>query len=161
MIEFTISRAALCICAACLLTVGLAVMDSAEDRNESEMCDDLAESIAAILDRFESSESTELRLRGYELIPLDGQIATVGGNIVSVTHGTSVSTAYTEYDGSFTLDRHSEVTLKKSVAEGLGDLPDGGDERIDLLLGVVDVRGGTGAPFDPTGHVERMGAVHT
>lgn len=35
MIEFTLSRVMLCICAAALLAVGLGVMDAAEERNES------------------------------------------------------------------------------------------------------------------------------
>jgi hypothetical protein len=55
-IEFTISRAALCICGVVLLASVSGIMGSYKDSTEAGMEDSLAEDVAEMLDAFWSSE---------------------------------------------------------------------------------------------------------
>ncbi len=115
MIEFTLSRAVMCVCGIALLGVALGVMTDAEDAKESEMDEDLAESLASLLDRFQNSRSQKLVLRGEDLIPREGQTVSVSDHIVTVTRDGKESRAYTLYDGSFELARDTETEVVKSA----------------------------------------------
>lgn len=161
MIEFTLSRVVLCMCGITLMAASIGVLGVVNDSHESEMSDDLADSVADLLDRFQESEADEMVLRGHDILPSDGHVLRVSDGVVTVEHDGRVSMAATSFDGGFELTRGSEVVLRKSLAECLGDVADRVGEDVHLLDGVVDVRGGPGAPVDAARHVEGMGAVHT
>ncbi|MDO5861549.1 MAG: hypothetical protein Q4Q58_01935 [Thermoplasmata archaeon] len=115
MIEFTLSRAVLCACAVTILGAAIGYGIAYLDGTESDMTDDLADSVADLLDRFQESVLYELTLVGTDLIPDEGQVVTVENGVVTVTHGDKVSRAWTSYEGSFTLERSGQVTLTKDL----------------------------------------------
>ncbi len=160
MIEFTISRVVLCVCGVTLLAASMSVLEPVQENNESEMMDELTDSIADLLDVFEQSHADELILHGSELLPSGDHVLTVSGHIVRIHNGKCESVSPTEFGGEFTLTWNDDIVVRKSVTEGLGDLTDGGDEDIDLLLTVVDVCGCPGTAIQTVSHVERMGTVH-
>lgn len=160
MIEFTLSRVVLCICCISLLAASVGILETSNDRDEGLMNDDLAEGIADLLDRFQASEADEMVLRGYELLPSESHVLIVKDHVVTVTDGGRQSKAATAYGGSVELDHVSEVVIRKSLSEGLGDMPDGVGEDVDLIDRVVDVRGRTGATVDAARDIERMSAMH-
>lgn len=150
MMEFTISRVVLCTCGVALLCASLAVVGGAGDRTVSEMDDGSADRIARILDAFESSATQELAVEGSDLLPSDGYVLTVKGHLVALTSPNGrISMATTSCDQEFELSWSGSIVLKKSVPEGLGDLPDGVGEDVHLLEGVVDVGGSAGAAVYP------------
>ncbi len=161
MIEFTLSRVVLCVCGVTLLMASMSTMDLVDEENEGEMDADLAESVADILDRFQQSSAETLTLRGTEIVPDEHHTVLVRDHVVTVTRDGHESKAYTEYGGSLEITIHTEVTLMRSITEGLDDGTYGGDEGVDLRDIVVQVGGCTGAALDTMGHVERMGAMHT
>lgn len=160
MIEFTLSRVVLCMCGITLMAASIGALGIVNDSHESGMSDDLADSVADLLDRFQDSEADEMVLRGHDILPSDSHVLRVSDGVVTVEHDDRVSKAATSFDGSFDLTRGSEVVLMKSLTECLGDVTDCVGEDVHLLDGVVDVRGGPGTPVDTARHVERMSAVH-
>ncbi len=162
MIEFTISRVVLSICGIALLTIAMAAAGATDDRVETDLDDEAAEGIADILDRFEDSVLRTLTLEAHDVLPSRDHILTVSDHMVMLECDGRMSVAYTASSQEFTLDWDTgSVTLTRpSVPEGLGDMPDGVGEDVDLLQAVVDVRGGAGAAVDPPRDVERMRAVH-
>lgn len=146
MMEFTISRVVLCTCGVALLCASLAVVGGAGDRTVSDMDDGSAERIAGILDAFESSVTQELTVEGSDLLPSDGYFLTVKAHMVALTSPNGkMYMATTSFDQEFELSWSGSIVLKKSVPEGLGDLPDSVGEDVHLLEGVVDVGGSAGA----------------
>ena len=161
MMEFTLSRVVLCACGIALLAVAMSVVEDTEDRAETEMDSETVVRIASMLDNFEDSVSQELTVNGWEVLPSADHVLRVGNNIVTLECRGSASVAYTSWNGELELTWTSSGTIVRSVAEGLGDAPDGVGEDVYLLRGVVDVGGGAGASVDSARDVERMGAVHS
>ena len=121
MIEFTLSRAVMCVCGIALLGVALGVMTNAEDAKESEMDEDLAESIASLLNEYQNSQLDVLKLHGMDLIPRDGQTVSVSNHVVTVTRDGKESKAYTLFDGTLEMNRNSEIQLRKTPLS-IGDV---------------------------------------
>ncbi len=121
MIEFTISRVVLAVCGVALLAAATGTIANLGSDMESSRDADTAMRIASVLDRFESSAMTELVIEGWELLPTEEHVLSVGGHLVTVTSASGTQTAYTASDAEFELTRHSSVTISKSLPEGLGD----------------------------------------
>lgn len=140
MIEFTISRVVLCVCGVALLALAMSAVGTTEDRIGSDLDEEAAQEIADILDRFEESVLTSLTLEAADVLPSAEHTLTVRDNVVMLECGGRCAVAYTECDLEIYLDWSTgRVTVDRSVPEGLGDVPDGVGEDVDLLEAVVDV----------------------
>lgn len=150
MIEFTLSRVVLMACGVAVLAVAMAAVDGTGDRIDSDLDQETADRIAAALDGFHGSVADECVLDPRDLLPSGDHHLRVEDNLVRLEHGGRVYTAHTAYPGKFTLSWGSGeiVLVKGSVAERLGDVPDGVGEHVDLLYGVVQVGRGAGAAVD-------------
>ncbi len=113
MIEFAISRAALCVCGAILLVVVAGIMGSYQDHVESDMEEELAEDIAEMLDAFEGSEADRLTLDGSRILPSSKHVLKVGSNIVLLEKDGLTRTAMTRCDADFELWYGGTVTITK------------------------------------------------
>lgn len=160
MIEFTMSRAVLCICGAMMLAAAVAAASAGEEGWRSGMGDALARDVAGMLDAFEASGVDEITLSGWDILPSQSCSLSVGDHAVRVHSPDGDFMAYTQFPGRFELS-YGEEKILSSVPEHFGYVPHGRHERVDLLGGVVDVGGRPGAPVDSARHVERVGAVHT
>ena len=156
MIEFTLSRVVLCVCGVALLAAAMGVFAGAEERVDSDLDGEAAARIADMLDRFEDSVLDTYVIEATDVLPTPDHVLTVGDHMVVLECDGRKAIAYTESDAEFVLDWFSgshTLVREPSVAEGLGDVPDGVGEDVDLLGGVVDVGGGAGAAVDASGHV--------
>lgn len=134
MIEFTISRVVLCVCGVALLALAMSAVGTTEDRIGSDLDEEAAQEIADILDRFEESVLTSLTLEAADVLPSAEHTLTVRDNVVMLECGDRCAVAYTECDLEIYLDWSTgRVTVVRSVPEGLGDVPDGVGEDVDLL----------------------------
>ncbi len=113
MIEFTLSRAALCVCGAVLLVTVAGIMGSYQDRSESDMEEDLAGDIAEMLDAFEGSEADCITLDGSSILPTSKHVLKVGSNIVLLEKDGLVRTAMTRCGAEFELWYGGTVTISK------------------------------------------------
>lgn len=117
MIEFTLSRVVLCVCGAVLLASALGALSLAEEGRDADLSDDLAGSIAATLDRFNSSKADSLWLDGNTLLPTKETMVHVHDHVVTVVYNGKKSLAYTDYSGDFDLQWGSGIVLTKSGIE--------------------------------------------
>lgn len=159
MMEFTMSRVAVCACGVMMLAAALGIAAHAEDSMRHDMEGVIVKDVASMLDSFDASGLDELFLVGSEILPSASHVLRVGGNIVVLESPDGERMSYTEYVGEFELGYRDEIVLR-SVPEDFRYVADGGDEGVHLLDRVVDVRGCPSAAVDPPGDVERMGAMH-
>ena len=160
MIEFTMSRIALCICGTVLLAAAVCAMDGLRDQMEMELGGNLTEDITGMLDAYWESESEILTLDGFRILPSPDHILVVESNVVRLMGPEGEHTAVTLCGLDFELTYHGTVILDKSIPEYLGDVTYGIGERIDVGKVVVQVRRSPGAALQSTVHVERMCTVH-
>lgn len=102
MIEFTISRVAMCICGMVILGVGICIMDGISDDREREAMQSLSDEISSILDDFWNSDLDRIVLP-ESTVPYPGCTLHVSDNLVTLKYGGHKASSVTEYPGSFTL----------------------------------------------------------
>lgn len=141
--EFTISRVVLCICGIAMLVAVSAYMGGISENVDDSMAEALVDKIAAMLDSFASSQSDELLLSGWDILPSPEYSLSANGFVLELKGPSGTYTALTGSEFDFDLSYTDIVTIEKgSVAEGLGDVADGIGEDVDLLHAVVEVHGG-------------------
>lgn len=160
MIEFTMSRVALCICGTILLAVAICAMDGLQNQMESERAGDLVDDIAGMLDAFWDSETDILTLEGNRLMPSSKHILSVESKVVRLMGPDGEHLAVTRCGIDFDLTYFDTVVLEKSVSEDIRDMADRIRERVDFGKIVVEVCGGPRASLYTHAHVERMGTMH-
>jgi len=112
MIEFTVSRVAVFICAAALMVAAIGAMNGIYDTGEDRMEDELAVSLAHMLDIFESSETDELVLDGPSLLP-EGSMLKVGYGFVELHRDGRMHMAMTSYKGEFQMEWNETLRITR------------------------------------------------
>jgi len=115
MIEFTLSRVAVCSCGIVLLASVTGVLGGLYDNEESQMDDELAERIAHMLDVFESSDLDSLILDGSMILPED-RFLRVHDNFVELYSGERMHIATTDYSKSFELSWNGIVEITRRTS---------------------------------------------
>ncbi len=110
--EFTVSRAAVFICAAVLMVAVTGAMDGIYEMEEEGMDDDLASSLAHMLDIFASSDTDEMVLDGPSLLP-EGCVMEVGNGFVELHRNGQRHVAMTSYDGEFRLEWNETIRITR------------------------------------------------
>ena len=141
MIEFTLSKVALCACGIAVLLSVTGFMTAVDDNRQSEMDVFLVNDIALMLDELERSQLDMTILDGRQMLPSPDHSLTVKNGVVTLYHGEKAVIAPTIMEGDFELGFGDRLVLERSVAEGLGDVPDGVGEDVHLLETVVQVDG--------------------
>lgn len=115
MIEFTISRVALCIGGIVLLAAAVGAVSNSYDTDVHSIDRDLTGKIAMMLDSFESSNMDVLILEGPSILPKDCSIS-VHDNTVILYTGNLKYTAVTKYSGEFTMDSNETVEVTRRTS---------------------------------------------
>ncbi len=145
--EFTISRVILCICGMALLVTVSAYMGWVSEDVDDSMAEALVYRIASMLDSFASSQSDELMISGWNILPSPEYSLSADGFLLELRGPSGTYRAMTSFEFGFDLSYTDSITIGKgSVAEGLGDVADGVGKDVDLLHAVVEVHGGPRAP---------------
>ena len=113
MIEFTASRIVLCICGAVLLSTAAGIMGSYQNGAEYGMEENLAEDIAAMLDKFWDSETQEMTLEGSRILPSPGHTLRVESHMVTLEKDGRAHSAPTRCGTEFELGYGGTVTVEK------------------------------------------------
>lgn len=115
MMEFILSKVALCMCGVVLMAVAVSVIDDTGEDMEKDGMMELSETIARILDEFWHSGLDSMVLP-ESTVPYPGCTVTVRDNLVSVGHDGTSWDSVTEYPGCLTMGfgMCQEVTRRTS-----------------------------------------------
>lgn len=141
MIEFTLSRVAMCACGIAVLLSVTGFMTAVDDSRQEDMDVFLVNDIALMLDELERSQLDMTILDGRQMLPSPEHSLTVEDGVVTLYHGEKESVALTILKENFELGFGDRLVLEMSVPKGLGDVPDGVGEDVHLLEAVVQVDG--------------------
>lgn len=115
MMEFTISRVALCICGIVLISVGVAVADFNNEQKESSELEDVGKSVSFLLDNFWFSELESIHIPD-DLIKVPGCVVTVSSGVVTVScNGLEYSTV-TSYPGSIEFGYNHGIDVNRRTS---------------------------------------------
>jgi len=112
MMEFTISRVALCICGAIILVASVSVIGGIYDNDVPDMDDVSARRIAYMLDTFMASEIDEIILEGNRILP-EGYSIRVHDFFVELIGEEKISLAITTFDQELELDWNETKTVTR------------------------------------------------
>ncbi|MGI5965020.1 MAG: hypothetical protein ACOX8L_04125 [Candidatus Methanomethylophilaceae archaeon] len=119
MLDFTLSRVALCICGVLLLGAVAAPLTGIYAEKEDGAMAGETDSLAGLLDTFYYSEAETLTLRGWEILPGSDCSLYADGHFVILTSGKGEYRSITECECSdITIGYGDTVTLKRT-ADGL------------------------------------------
>lgn len=116
MMEFTMSRVAVCVCGAILLMTVIGVIGGIHDVEEYGMDDELTGRISRMLDEFQASGVDTMVLEGCSILP-SGCTLRVGNGVVEVSNGDARHISITSFIGEFSLDSKGVVTIARQNPE--------------------------------------------
>lgn len=110
MMEFTMSRVALCICGVVMIASVTGVLSGIYDMETSDQDDRLVQRIGYMLDVFEASDVDEIILDGSTILPT-GYSLSVHDGFVELTDGQKIHLSLTSYDSEFILEYDELVVI--------------------------------------------------
>ena len=112
MIEFTISRAVLCVCGVMLIASATGVLGAIYDTETDSADRDLADRFAYMLDVFQSSKDDTLILDGGRMLP-EGYSVSVHDGFVELFGNGKRQISATGFTGEFQLDWSETLTVAR------------------------------------------------
>ena len=116
MMEFTMSRVALCICGVVMIASVTGVLSGIYDMGTSDQDDRLVQRIGYMLDVFEASDVDEIILDGPMILPT-GYSISVHDGLVELTDGQSIHLALTSYDSEFSLGYDELIVVTHRMSQ--------------------------------------------